>query len=123
MLAKPGRELGPAIVVEGHERAVECGVPKGGKEKTIVHVKPFGIAVTFAPGYDVRSAQQGRVGNAGQRATPLPVIHQAVAKDVLPDPLHDQPFGLRRARQICSAPLELPQRRIGQTDAQFVDAM
>jgi hypothetical protein len=70
-------------------------------------VEPFGIALTIGPGNDVRGAQQGRVGDAGQRAAALPVIHQARAKNTLADPLHHQPFSfgcmMRRRRQLTLA--------------------
>lgn len=84
-----------------------------------MHVEPFGVALALAPRNDVRGAQKGRVADPRQGATPLPVIHQAVAKNVLPDPLYDEPFGLRRPGQIRDAPLELPQRRIDDDEWSF----
>lgn len=76
-----------------------------------MHVEPLCIALALAPWDDVRSAQQSRVRDPGQGATTLPVVHQTVAKDVLPNPLHGQPFGLGRAGQIRDALLEIPQRK------------
>src|SRR5689334_8094934 len=105
--AETGRELRRSVVVERYERAVERSVPKRRQQQAIMHVEPFGITLTLAPGNDVRGPQQGRVGYPGQRATTLPVVHQTITKYVLPDPLYDQSFGLRRAGQIRNAPLEL----------------
>ena len=88
-----------------------------------MYVEPFGVDSAFTPRDDMRGPQESLIRDPCKRAMPLQVVHQAVAKDVLPDPLHNQPFGLRRARQICGAPLELAQWRIGQADAQLVNAV
>ena len=61
-------------------------------------VEPLGIAFAICPRDDVRGAQQGRVGNPGKRTTALPIVHQTSAKDVLTDPLYDQPFYFSRPR-------------------------
>ena len=97
------------------------GVPQSRQEKAVVDVEPFGIALAFRPGDDVGGAQQGRVGDAGQGAAALPVIHQAGAKNVLADPLHHQTLGLGCPGQMRRK-LEFAQRRIGQADAQRIDA-
>jgi len=63
-----------------------------------MHVESFGIALAICPRDDVRGAEQHRVGDSGEGIAPLPIIHQAVAKNVLPDPLQHESFSLCRAR-------------------------
>ena len=87
-----------------------------------MHVQPFGITLALRPGDDVRGAQQLGVGDAGQRAAAPPVIHQAGSKNVLADPLHDQPLGLSRLGKISDTLPEFPQRRLGKADTQRIDA-
>ena len=86
-------------------------------------VEPFGIALAFDPVDDVRRAQQGLIGDAGQRAAALPVNHQAGTKNVLADPLHHQPLGLGYLGQSCDANLEFPQRRVEQAYTQRINAI
>ena len=56
-IAEFRRELWSSLVVEGHECAVECGVPQSRQEKAVMDVEPFGIALTIGPGNDVRGKQ------------------------------------------------------------------
>jgi hypothetical protein len=56
LLVKAGGEFGHSLIIEGHERAVECGVPQRRKKEAVMHVEPFGITLTLAPGDDVGSA-------------------------------------------------------------------
>ena len=57
-----------------------------------------------------------------KRAAALPIVHQAIPKDVLADPLDDQAFGLGRLGQVRGLRFEFLQRRVGQADAQRIDA-
>ena len=57
LLAETRRELRPALVVEGHKRAVECGIPQRGEEEAVVHVEPFRVGLAFRPGDDVRGTK------------------------------------------------------------------
>ena len=86
-----------------------------------MHVKPFGVTLTFSPRDDVRGAQKGRVGDACQGAAAVPVPHQAGAEDVLADPLHDQALGFGCAWQLGYADFELAQWRIREADAERID--
>ena len=63
----------------------------------------------FGPGHDVGGAQQGGVGDAGDRAAGSPIIHQGGAEDVLADALDNEPLDLGRLRQaggLCAKPDE-----------------
>lgn len=85
-------------------------------------IEPLGIAFAIRPGNDVRGAQQGWVGNPGKRTTALPIVHKTSAKDVLTDPLDDQPFHFGRPRQVRYLCFKLPQGCIRQDDSEFIDA-
>ena len=49
LFAELGGELRISLVVEGHECAVECGVPQSRQEKAIVYIESFGIALAVCP--------------------------------------------------------------------------
>ncbi len=59
------RELWPSFIIEGHERAVECGIPKRRQQQAIMHIEPLGVAFAVGPRDDVRRAQQSRIGDPG----------------------------------------------------------
>ena len=64
MLTKTRRELRLSLVIKGHKRTVECGVPESRQKKAVVYVEPFGITSALAPRDDVRGAQKGRIERA-----------------------------------------------------------
>jgi hypothetical protein len=71
----------------------------------------------------VRGAQQGGIGDAGNRAAASPIINQRGAKDVLADALEDEPFGFGSLRQVgglCAKPGE---RGVWEADAELVGAV
>jgi hypothetical protein len=75
------------------------------------------------PGDDVGGAQQGRIGDASQRAPATPVVQQGGAEHVLADSLDHPAFGLGGSRKVCGLGLESVERRLGQAHRQLVDAI
>ena len=63
-------------------------------------VEAFGVTFAIAPRNDVRGAKKSRIGDAGERAAALPIVDQSSAKNVLADPLGDEPFGLGRLGEV-----------------------
>jgi hypothetical protein len=56
-----------AVAGETDETLVECGVPEGREEQAVVDIEAL-LVIAVRPGDDVGSAQQRRVGDAGQGA-------------------------------------------------------
>ena len=81
------------------------------------------LVVAVRPGDDMGGAQQRRIGDAGQRAPAIPVIHQGGAEHVLADALDHPALGLGGAGKICGLGLEAVERRLGQAHRQLVDAI
>jgi hypothetical protein len=61
------------------------------------------------------------VGDPGERASSAPIGEQSLPEYVLANPLHDQPLGLGRSRQITAGSSKSVQRCVGKTDAKPVD--
>lgn len=57
---------GGSIIGEADEPRVERGIPQRREQQPIVHVKSFRVAA-FGPRHDMGGAQQGGIGDAGQR--------------------------------------------------------
>ena len=71
-----------------------------------MHAEPL-LVVTFGPRDDVGGAQQGGIGDAGDRAAATPVIHQRISEDVLANALDYEVLGLGILRQssgFCAKP-------------------
>jgi len=115
------REHRNSIVTKADQPLIEGRIPQGRQKQSVVYIQPLGIAFADPPRHDMRGAQESRVRNARQWATPLPIIHQAGTEYILPDPLHDQPFRVGRPWQRRGLLLELFQRRVGQTSCQLID--
>lgn len=111
------------LPIECDEAAIEGRIPKRRKQYTIIYVEPLGIAFAICPRDNVGCTQERRIGDPRQRATPLPVVHQAIAKDVLSDPLHNQTLDLGGPRQVSHAPFEFSQRRVRKAYRQSIDAI
>ena len=87
-----------------------------------MHIEALRI-VAFDSRHDVGGAQQGEVGDAGNRAATAPIIHQRSAEDVLADALDDEPLGLGRLRQTGGLRAKSRERGVGKADAELVDAV
>jgi hypothetical protein len=61
----------------------------------------------------VRGAQQGGIGDAGDRAAASPIIDQGDAEDVLADALDDEPLDLGCLRQAGGLRTKLGERASG----------
>jgi hypothetical protein len=60
----------------------------------------------------VRGAQQGGIGDAGDRAAASPIIDQGDAEDVLADALDDEPLDLSCLRQADALRTKLGERGV-----------
>ena len=85
-------------------------------------VEAFRVGFAFGPGDDVGGAEQGWVGDSGQRATGLPVVEQAVAEDVLADALDGEALDFGGPGESGGLMLEDVQRRIRQAGGELVEA-
>lgn len=87
-----------------------------------MHIEALTIVFTVTPRLDVRGTEKRVVGNTGQRAMPPPVFHQALAKDVLADPLNHKAFSLCRLRQVFRAVKKLLKWRIGKACGKLINS-
>lgn len=79
------------------------------------------VVSAFAPGNDVRSTEERGIGDAGERAAALPVVHEAGAENVLSDPLDDEPLDLGAFRELCCLVMEGFQRRVRKAGGKLVN--
>lgn len=95
-----GRGQSLSIVIECHQAGIECGVPQGRQQKSVMHVEPLSVRLTASPWHHMRRSQEIGTGYPAQRATPIPILHQGISKNVLPDPelLCALTFGIANAR-------------------------
>ena len=84
------------------------------EQEAVEDVEALRVRVAVGPGLDVARAQQLGHPKAGDRATAVPVLEQAVAEDVLTDSPDDQAFGFRRPRQVRDLGLEDVKQRVRQ---------
>jgi len=68
----------------------------------------------------MRGAQQGGIGDTGERATTAPIIHQRAPEDVLSDPLDDHPFGLGCLQEVGGLRAKSIKRGIRKADSEPV---
>ncbi len=87
-----------------------------------MNVETLSVVVEFAPGDDVRRAEESWIGDAGERASALPVVHEAVAEDVLADPLDDETFGFGGFGKLGGLLVKDLQRRVRETVGELVEA-
>lgn len=72
--------------IESDQTSIECGVPQSGQQKSVMHVESLRVGCAIGPWDHVRGPQQRRIRNSTQRAGFVPIFHQGIAKDALPDP-------------------------------------
>ena len=87
-----------------------------------MHIETL-LVIAIGPGHDVGSAQQGGVGNTGNRATTAPIIHQCRAEDVLTDALDGEPLDFGRLRQAGSLRAKSRKWSVGKANAELVHAV
>jgi hypothetical protein len=106
-----------AVISHRDETLVKESVEVGGEEEAVVDVEAFGVGGAVGPWFDVAGAEEFRDGQAGDGAAATPILHEAVAKDVLADALHHQPLGFRGPRQARRFFLEKVQEFVRQAFA------
>ncbi len=87
-----GRERA-SVIGKADEARVERRIPKCGEEQAIADIEALRVSA-FSPRNDTGRPQQGRIGDAGDRAGASPIIHQGGPEDVLADALDDEPLDL-----------------------------
>lgn len=102
---------------------VEGCVPQSGEQQAVVNLQALGIARASRPGYDVRGSQQRWVVDAGDGATPVPILDESPAEDALADALYREPLGFRRLRQATRFSLEFCERRVREAQAESIGAV
>ena len=108
------REEHRCVLVNRDEAGVERCIEMRREQQAVEDVEALGVGVAVGPGLDVARAQELRHPEAGDRATAVPVLEQATAKDFLADPLDLQTLGFRRPRQVRGRVFEYMKQRVRQ---------
>ena len=103
-----------SVLGDCNEPGVEGRVQMGRQEETVEDVEALRVGVAGGPGFDVAGSQELGHGEAGDRATAIPVLEQAAAEDVLTDSLYYQALGFRRPGQVRGLVLEGLEEGVGQ---------
>ena len=71
-IRKARRQQHITIRLETDEASVERGIPKRRQQQAVIGIEPVSFHFARRPSHNMRSAQQRRIGNAGERAgTPM----------------------------------------------------
>jgi len=82
------------VIPDRNEAIVERGVELWREKNAVVDVQPLSIGLAICPTFDVAGAEERGHSEPGYGAAFLPILKEAVAKDVLPDTLNDEPLSL-----------------------------
>lgn len=84
-----------AAIFNRHQPAVEENVEIRRKQKTVVNVETFRVSVAMGPTLDMTGAEKLGYREAGDAASAIPEVEQAVAEKVLADALDHEAFCFR----------------------------
>ena len=89
-LAQRRAEHHHALWIETDETGIEGSIPIGGKKEAVMDVETLGVIFALGPRLDMTGTQELRLGDAGNGATPLPVVEQAGTKLCLAETTADK---------------------------------
>ena len=108
------REEHRSVLCDRDEAGVERRIEMRRQQQAVEDVEALCIRAAVGPGLDVARAQELGHPEAGDRATAIPVLEQAAAKDVLTDPPDHPAFGFRGPRQVRGFVVEIMKQRVRQ---------